>query len=361
MTIDAANEAAAQEVANRKGILVARVAPLVVRAAHPTAPAHPAASIQSLEQGHVRDAPVINVAPPRRGNSLGVVSLILGILAFLICWIPLVNLLGVPLAALGLILGAIGFLVALTRKGASIGYPIAGTAICGFSLFISLSMTGALVGGLKKASDEILVESARRNATNQTVVAETTPAQPRTPTTPASDGGPTSTLPPSGQAAEPSPPPIEWAPAETPVRQGDVQVQVTAVKVGQVATEDMFGDGRGRSKDSLLSIKLQITNLSETRKVDYRTWGGEALAFREGARLSDNFGNSYRLVHFGFGTRVAGSIESESIYPRQAIQDVIVFEEPIARAEFLYLELPAAHFNGSGMLRIQIPASMIQH
>lgn len=326
----------------------------------------PVAEPHRTEQGHQPGAPIINIAPPRRGSSLGVASLVLGILAFLICWIPLVNLLGVPLAALGLLLGAIGFLVALTRKGASIGYPIAGSAICGLALFVSISMTVALVGGLKKAGDEIVAQSERRNATIQTTVAPAVnPPRPEKPPTAAK------TTPPAAEPAKPKPTPrplpekpaapeTEWASAESAVRQGDIQVQIKSVKVGQVPLKDRIGGGEGKSKDALLSIQIEIKNLSETKKVDYRTWGGQSVSFGTRVGLTDNFDNRYKLINFGFSNEVVGAIQSESIYPAKSICDVIVFEEPVGKVEFLNLELPAEQFGGTGMLRIRIPAAMIK-
>ena len=114
MTVEAADESAAREVAHRKGIIVSHVAAPMVQSLAATGGMRAAPIRQTLEQGHYRAAPVVNVATPRRGNSLGIVSLVLGTLAFMICWIPLVNLLGVPLAARGLLLGLVGMLVALT-------------------------------------------------------------------------------------------------------------------------------------------------------------------------------------------------------------------------------------------------------
>ncbi|CAN5856217.1 hypothetical protein BH11PLA1_BH11PLA1_12880 [soil metagenome] len=367
MTIEAVDQTAARETASRKGIMVSRVAPLAAHAPQMPAPIYAAPIQQSLEQGHYRSASVINIALPRRGNSLGVVSLILGIVAFFICWIPLVNLVGVPLSALGLLLGLIGLLVAFTRKGASIGYPIAGSAVCGLALFIAISMTGALVGGLKKAGDQIVADSKKRNATNQTAVvtkeqagemvepslkAEVLPEAAPTPT-------PVHPMPITERPAMPSPLPAEWASAETAVKQGDVQVQVKAVKVGPIATQETIGEGTGRSKDPLVSIELEITNLSDTKKLNYRTWGGRAFSFGDSTKLTDNFDNGYTIVHFGFGTKIVGSVESESVYPGKAIKDVIAFEEPVSKVEYLNLELPARQFGGTGMLRIRIPASMI--
>lgn len=361
MTLDAPDETAAQEVAYRKGIMVSQINPALV---HRPQVAHAAPLAMPLEQGHYRGAPVINIAPPRRGNSLGVASLVLGILAFLICWIPFVNLLGVPLSGLGLLLGLIGMLVAFTRKGASIGYPIAGSAVCGLALFIAITMTGAFVSGLKKASDEFVKESERRNATNQTTGAQsrantTTPKTPTSSTTPLAEPPP-STRPPVVASPPPKEPEIEWAPAENPVRQGDVEVQVKSVRVGKVPLKDSYGDGTGQSQDILLMIELEVRNLSDTKKLNYRTWGGRAVSFGNRTGLTDNFDNRYKVVNFGFGNEVVGAVESESVYPGKSVKDMLVFEEPITKAESLNLELPAEQFGGEGILRIRIPASMIQ-
>jgi hypothetical protein len=53
-------------------------------------------------------------------------------------------------------------------------------------------------------------------------------------------------------------------------------------------------------------------------------------------------------------------VPSASICPGKSVEDVVVFEEPVARAEYLRLELLASTFKGTGMLRFQIPKSMIE-
>jgi hypothetical protein len=53
-------------------------------------------------------------------------------------------------------------------------------------------------------------------------------------------------------------------------------------------------------------------------------------------------------------------VSSTSIRPGKSVEDVIVFEESVARAEYLRLELPASAFGGTGKLRFQIPKSMIE-
>jgi hypothetical protein len=340
MTIEAANESAAEEVAHRKGIMVSRIAPAQVMT--PPEP-RPVVITHPMVQGHYHDAPIVNVALPRRGNSLGVAALVLGIIAFLICWIPFVNLLGMPLSALGLLLGLIGVLVALTRKGTGIGYPIAGSAVSGLALFIAIVITGAFASGIKGAADALTRETDRRNATNQTAAGNASSEQ----------GVPIT-------APGPSRPAEEWAPADVPVRQGDVQVRVVGVRVGKVPLRDSYGGETGQSRDVLLMIEVELTNLGETRKVEYRTWGGRAMSFGTRMSLTDNFGNRYKVVNFGLGDEVGGSVESGSIYPAASIRDVLVFEQPIGRTEHLNLELPATQFGGEGMIRIRIPASMIR-
>jgi hypothetical protein len=53
-------------------------------------------------------------------------------------------------------------------------------------------------------------------------------------------------------------------------------------------------------------------------------------------------------------------VSSASVHPGKSVEDVVVFEEPVARAEYLRLELPASAFGGTGKLRFQIPKSMIE-
>jgi hypothetical protein len=354
MTIEAPDETAAEELAHRKRIMISSIAPIAMEPALRRSPSRPQAG---SEQGHSRGAPVVNVRMPRRGSSLGIASLVLGILAFLICWVPFVNLVGVPLSGLGLVLGLIGVLVAFTRKGASIGFPIAGVAVCGLSLFIAIAFTGALVGAVTGAANQIAADRALRERTNQAVVAlEPSSTLAKNSASPTLNGR----ISRSGAARAEDGAVEQWAAADKPVRQGDVEVKVVSVRDGRVSTVERITGEKGASKDSLLSITIEISNLSETKKVDYLTWSEQAFALRSGATIVDNFGNPYKLVNFGFGTDVVGSTRGDSIYPGKSIQDTIVFEEPVAKAEYLNLELPADRFGGTGKLRIRIPASMVQ-
>lgn len=87
---------------------------------------------------------------PRRGSSMGIASIVLGVLGLLICWIPIFGALGIPLSGLGLILGVGGFVVAFRRQGSGIGFPITGIAISGLALAIAVSLAMLLAHGVEK-------------------------------------------------------------------------------------------------------------------------------------------------------------------------------------------------------------------
>ncbi|MCK4659228.1 MAG: hypothetical protein KAV82_06860 [Phycisphaerae bacterium] len=152
-----------------------------------------------------------------------------------------------------------------------------------------------------------------------------------------------------------------WASAKQALRQGDVELRITRVLVGKVPLRGGFDDRETTSQDELLAIHVEITNRSQSKKVEYQGWLGRDFAFnRDYATLEDNFGNRYKRINFGIGTKIVGHVESESIYPGKSLGDVIVFELPVDTAEYLNLELPAKNFGGDGMLRLRIPAGMIQ-
>jgi len=111
----------------------------------------------------------VSVRTPHHGSSLGNGAVVLGILAFVICWIPLVGAIGLPLAALGLLLAVLGFFLALFRNGAGAGMCIAGGAVCGLALIVAGSINGALILGpaLTRASQA----AAKARASSQSAQA----------------------------------------------------------------------------------------------------------------------------------------------------------------------------------------------
>jgi hypothetical protein len=135
--VEANDEVAAESLASRRNIMVSQVS--LVRLSKPT-PSIRAIPGPPLESGHVPNVPSINVHLPRRSSSLGIASLVLGVVAFLFCWVPWLGLLSMPLSAIGLLLGVSGFLVAISRGASGIGYPVAGALTAGLALLIAWSV-----------------------------------------------------------------------------------------------------------------------------------------------------------------------------------------------------------------------------
>lgn len=277
-----------------------------------------------LEAGHAAGAPSVNVYLPKRTSSLGIVSLVLGVVAFVMCWIPIIGMFSIPVGALGLLLAAIGVLVALARRGAGIGFPIGGGLMSAMALAVGIAhamMVGTAIASIGSSLDQTL-----------------------------GAGGHTATA-----------PALEWTPAGRAVKHGDIALRVASVSIGRVPLRSGYGRTETTSEDELLAIRLKLINRSDSKKVSYQSWMGGELSFtRDSASLTDNFGNSYKRITFGYGTEVVDHTESASLYPGKTLVDVLVFEPPVEAAEHLDLELPGGNIGGDGFLRIRIPRSMFK-
>jgi len=70
-------------------------------------------------------------------SNLGIASLVLGILAMLIAWIPFIGLLGLPFSLVGLVLGGVAIFAAVTKKEVGILFPVVGTVTSGLALVLA--------------------------------------------------------------------------------------------------------------------------------------------------------------------------------------------------------------------------------
>lgn len=106
----------------------------------------------------------VNVANGNASNSLGISSLVIGILSFFICWIPF---LGFGLSGLGFLLGVAAIVMSMSRKGSGIGYGIAGVAVNSIGVLLGIVFMIALSGmaeGLDKAAKQIETERMKDEA-----------------------------------------------------------------------------------------------------------------------------------------------------------------------------------------------------
>ncbi|MBU0534125.1 MAG: DUF4190 domain-containing protein [Candidatus Omnitrophica bacterium] len=272
---------------------------------------------------------------------LGVASLVLGILACLTCWIPFLGILGIPLALIGILLGAIGVLVGFVQKTGK-GLPFSGIIVSIVSIIIAFSVIG-------KTTEIITASIKESKQTKQEIIpmgkdekAEVDNIQTTENDTPKNE------------------PQIEWAPYNVSVKQSDVSVRVTSAQIGKIKIKGLFETKE--SKDVLLSIELEITNTSDVKKCEYKTWNGMEMSFeRDYGSLQDEYGNTYKRITFGMMERPEGQIFQESIYPEKSIKDILIFQVPVEKAKEIRLELPANNIGGEGYFRIAIPTSFIKH
>jgi hypothetical protein len=241
---------------------------------------------------------------PKKGNSLAVASLVLGVIAALICGSPSVGQLSVPVGSLGMVLGLIGLSKCLTRERSGLAPALIATGISVGSLVLATLISG-------RTSKNI----------------------------------------PTSEPDEP------WVTVPNIAHIGDVAVGV-APGIDFVPYEGASGDGT--STDPYLIAFVQVFNANSKRLVHFRTWRGRADSLiRDFATLTDNNGNIYRHISFGVFSHPAGTHVSGSIYPGEPATDLLVFERPLKSAKYLNLELPASNVGEQGVFRFRIPTSRI--
>jgi hypothetical protein len=136
---------------------------------------------------------------------------------------------------------------------------------------------------------------------------------------------------------------------------------VQGLSIGRVYYKDAMGQPQITEQPYLIAA-ISIKNLSSTKKIDFETWRGNELGIGS-ANLTDDNQNNYKrmdltpAMSFGIGDSYS---DSDSIYPQTSFDDRIVFEKPIQNIKWLHLELPAANFGGTGMIRFEISKDKIK-
>jgi hypothetical protein len=95
----------------------------------------------------------LNIRGLKATSGFGIAALVLGLLACLTCWIPLVGMLGLPLAGLGLLFAVIGVLVSILGKRSHVGLPIAGLVVCAVAAVMAITSTRRFVHAFSASSE----------------------------------------------------------------------------------------------------------------------------------------------------------------------------------------------------------------
>ena len=143
-----------------------------------------------------------------------------------------------------------------------------------------------------------------------------------------------------------------------PVTKVWIEVSVDRITVGPVLVLDFMKEEHESTDQRLLSITLRMRNLSKGKKLNYTTWAGSTFGGNN-AGLSDDRGNKYRMINFGFANTIVGRAKQESVYPGSEITDILVFERPVGIAKTLTLTLEAKNIGGEGSIEFKIPTSRI--
>lgn len=145
------------------------------------------------------------------------------------------------------------------------------------------------------------------------------------------------------------------------IQQGDIQIKVEDwSELADVYVESPGDPGGFATYNHFFTLRVVVSNLSKTKKVDFTTWRGEPSSFaRDYAILSDNNGNIYKRINFGskpIRENPFRNVENETvIYPQESATDLLVFELLVKDVKWLHLELPGRNYGGHGMLRFEIP------
>lgn len=274
----------------------------------------------------------IHTAQP--SNSMGIVSLVVGILALLLCWLPMMNRLGYAIGVLGVVLGLFGLVVASQQRGVSIGFPVGGLGLSIVGLVLAFQMDT----GFQK------FKTAVKTAFSDT------------------DGNPGSSKPPGarkkpGRATKGEPSePKQWADATKKVLTwGDASVKVKSVRIGNATQSGINGR---REVGPYLLVELRVTNRSENKKLDFKGWSNGLDFGSPKCSLVDEHGNDYAHITDGMTERWDGPVSQEVIAPRGLMTDLLIFEPPVNAAKELRLEIPAAPLGVEGWYRFSIPRQM---
>ncbi len=274
----------------------------------------------------------IHTAHP--SNSMGIVSLVVGVLALLLCWLPMMNRLGYAIGGLGVVLGLFGLIVASQQRGVSIGFPLGGLGLSIVGLVLAFQMDNG-VQKMKKAVKTAISDMEKDIAAGKPAGARNVPGQPA-----------------KDEAGEPK----RWADATKIVlTRGEVSMKVTGVRLGNTARLGIQGK---QEVGPYLLIGLRVNNRSETRKVDFKGWSNGLDFLGPKCSLVDEHGNDYAQMRATIGETWDGPVPRETIAPRGIMLDLLIFEPPVNAAKELHLEIPAAPLGLEGWYRFSIPRQM---
>ncbi|MFN7019701.1 MAG: hypothetical protein ACK4WH_00050 [Phycisphaerales bacterium] len=385
LTIDAKTADHAEYIATKQGVIVQRVK-IAVRdqapaesitaaqrtgpAAAPQAPERAAAGAtcqtsSTCERRNCGESAASRTDPPDQcsaqpsgstSRDLGRVALGLGVVGLLMCWIPVVGAVSMPICLIGLCAGGFGAWTAHTqlqrsrRASGSLAMPVGGAAVS----LIALTVSGIFSLGPADAAEP----PVRAAAADRSTASASTPVQQRSLAIVGShtsgDGGSIFTSKPR--------PVSDKTPAEPPkpVMLGSAEIELVSAQVESVLLAGDQGRLIGETTERMLVVKVRVRNTGET-PIQYKSLAGdEGNLDARAATLADERGVRYRRATFEIGIHPAGRVAQETLDPGRTLTDALVFHVPPEAMGTATLVLQGRSVGVEGTAELTFPASLIK-
>ncbi|MEO2017199.1 MAG: hypothetical protein ABGZ53_22820 [Fuerstiella sp.] len=324
-----------------------QIAPVAVRCRYCNTDLRPHSQSASSTQVHV------NV---QRGsgatNSLGISSLVLGIVSLCTCFVPPI---GMMCSGVGLFLGIAGLAVAMGRRGTGIGYAIAGIFLNGIWLIVLLFFAATLAAMFHVAKQaakppvQVVPAEQAEEPDGQGGQAEM-PDGPNEPEAePKPEGG-------NGKAAKAEQRSV-FDLREAHVTE-QFSVALVDISVDRPSFKDSFGGDDRQSDKSYLLCDFQVINVHDRKLLNIR---GESM-FGSHCTIEDDVENTIRGVNFGVLSNPIGVVKStDDIEPGDFRTHLMVFVVPPPKTEYLILTLDLkSMLGGEGEMKIKVTADQIK-
>jgi len=270
----------------------------------------------------------INVVVNERqaySHSLGITSIILGVVSLPIICMPCVGWVGVGIGSIGFICGAFALFQSINRKGHGIGFAIGGLTLCFFSAVVSgivLLFFATMFQGMRNAVKEAEKKQAEEKKAEIS-------AEQDAPTV----GGST-TL-------------------------GGVKVVLISAKVGSVRVKSIFDRTWHNYPEESLILTVRVENVSPNKLIKYSTWRKQEIFGDKATKLTDEHGNAYFLQAADDDVENGVHI-IEELNPGKAVNDVIPFRVPIDQAKKFTLRLNGERVGQKGFIYFRFSRDEIE-
>ncbi len=105
-------------------------------------------------------------------NPFGLASFLFGLIGLLICWVPYLNLIVLPLLGVGLGLGVIGVLTARVGGQSGLEWPLSGVGMCVLGIVAVFGVTGFVEAGRRQALARVAVTAEADRTRERVELAE---------------------------------------------------------------------------------------------------------------------------------------------------------------------------------------------